>query len=215
MIPDIIAFFNQGEWEIELNDKWMGTYIINSYYEKMIGKIEDKELHQYFSLKLKQAKRLIFQVEQRRKTIIQITGEILKKQENFFRNNGALNSLDLAEIAKAVEKHPSTVSRAIKNKYLQTPRGSFLLKDFFIRKGRFEKKSKEVEALNVQAQAEILKIKEEIAKIVKAEDKKKPYSDQGIADYLTEKGFIVSRRTIAQYRKEMGIWSSYNRKEHA
>lgn len=213
IIPDVIAVLNQDEWEIEMNDKWMGTYVINGYYEKMIGEIEDKELYQYFSLKLKQAKVLIFQIEQRRKTIIQITREILRKQENFFKNNGALNSLDLAEIAEAVEKHPSTVSRAIKNKYLQTQKGSFLLKDFLVRRVRFEKKSKESEDLNMQTQAGAIRIKEEIAKMVETEDKKSPYSDQMIADQLVEKGFTVSRRTIAQYRKEMGIWSSYNRKE--
>lgn len=217
VVPDIIAILTPNGWDVSLNDGWMGEYKINSYYEKMIDETQDQELKHYFLEKLKQAKNLIFQVEQRRITILQITRQVLMMQDLFFKNMGDLKPMSLSVIAQAVNKHSSTVSRAVKNKYLQYPQGTILLKDLFVRKtnykamdSKYEKKWQNVQVVEL---TQPCAIKKAIMDIIESENKSKPYSDQKIVNQLMQRGIYISRRTVTQYREQMGIWSSYNRKE--
>ena len=110
--------------------------------------------------------------------------------------------MTLKEIAEELEVHESTISRAIKEKYILTDRGTVRIKDLF---------TTAISALNSEDTG-VIKIKNKIKELIDSEDKKKPYSDQYISDKLKEIGMNISRRTVAKYREEMQIRSSSKRK---
>ena len=110
----------------------------------------------------------------------------------------------LRDIADDVEMHESTISRVVTNKYMHTPGGIFELKYFF--SSRIQKTSGDVVASK--------SVKEEIRKIVSAENPKKPHSDSDIVDLLKESGISIARRTVAKYREMMGILPSSKRKTY-
>jgi len=154
--------------------------------------------------KLKSASWLIQTIEQRRRTMIKVMEAIVETQREFFeRGPEALKPLTLQDIAEKIGMHESTVSRVTTNKYVQTPRGVLPLKHFF--SSSLETESGE----NVSSKMAMSRIKELLAK----EDKKKPLSDQKIAELLREEGLIVARRTVAKYRERMDILSARYRKE--
>lgn len=155
--------------------------------------------------KLKSASWLIQTIEQRRRTMIKVMEAIVETQRQFFeRGPEALKPLTLQDIAEKIGMHESTVSRVTTNKYVQTPRGVLPLKHFF--SSSLETESGE----NVSSKMAMSRIKELLAR----EDKKKPLSDQKIAELLREEGLIVARRTVAKYRERMDILSARYRKEY-
>ena len=112
--------------------------------------------------------------------------------------------MTMTEAAEKMGVNPSTVSRAVKGKYLQYPQGTLLLKELFS-----QGIAKDAGETEVNAQ----EIKRLLAAWVKEEDKKKPYSDQKLKEMLEEQEIYVSRRVVAKYRSDMGIKGSFDRKE--
>lgn len=154
--------------------------------------------------KMKSASWLIQTIEQRRRTMIRVMEAIVEAQADFFeRGPQALRPLTLQDVAERIGMHESTVSRVTTNKYVQTPRGVFPLRHFF--SSGLETESGE----NVSSKMAMGRIKELIA----AEDKRKPLSDQRIAELLRKEGLIVARRTVAKYRERMEILPARYRKE--
>lgn len=206
IIPDVIISLEDGEWEIELNDNWIGTIEINSYYEKMANQSHDEEISNYFNEKLNRVKMIIKSIEQRRNTLIKVTECIIKQQLCFITQKKSLKPLILRDIAEELDVHVSTISRTIKNKYLQTPAGTYSYKCFF---------SEAVSnSFNGTENACSVKyIKEMISKIINEESGSKPYSDNKITNMLNEKNIEISRRTVAKYREELNIPCTINRKK--
>mgnify|MGYP001036642350 FL=1 len=204
IVPDVLLSHQDGVWNIELNDKWTGNLQSNDYYIHMMETAQDQELKSYFENKLRRARFIINAVEQRRETLTGITREILKRQESYFLGTGQLKPMTLEEIADALEIHKSTVSRAIRDKYLRAPSGCFLFRSLFTTGISSGDGNSDVSRNAVKA-----KLKE----LVAAEDKKKPWSDEQLAGLLQDAGMPISRRTVAKYRMELGIGGAFQRKD--
>ena len=146
-------------------------------------------------------------LEQREQTLRRVTYAIIEKQSAFFDTGKSvtLKPLTMKEIAKMVDVHESTVSRTIRDKVVETPFGTYEMKIFFtssISNAQLEDSSSE-------------QVKQEIVRLIKAEQKTLPLSDQAIAKQLQDDfGILISRRTIAKYRTQLHIPSSSKRKRY-
>ena len=176
----------------------------NDYYIHMMETAQDQELKSYFENKLRRARFIINAVEQRRETLTAITREILKRQEPYFLGTGQLKPMTLEEIADALEIHKSTVSRAIRDKYLRAPSGCFLFRSLF---------TTGIPSGDGNGDVSRNAVKAKLKELVAAEDKKKPWSDEQLAGLLQDAGMPISRRTVAKYRMELGIGGAFQRKD--
>lgn len=139
---------------------------------------------------------LIKNIHQRQQTIYNIAQELVNRQRRFFDEGIAfLKPMTMQVIAGALGLHESTISRAISNKYIQTPRGLYQLKYFFTT-------SIATDSGNA---ASATTVKDKISEIIRGEDPRKPLSDSKIIDMLKKEGIQLARRTVAKYRKEMSI----------
>jgi RNA polymerase sigma-54 factor len=184
------------------------------------GKL-NREEHEFIKRKMDAGRKLITAIEQRRGTIYRISAEILKHQLDFFeRGIEHLKPLRMQEVADAVGIHLSTVSRAISEKWVETPRGIFPLKFFFASaapKAAAAGPGLLPPAFGAEAQDEKtrLALMERIREVLDTEDKKNPLSDLEIVRRLKDlHGMAAARRTIAKYREEMGVPSSRLRKQY-
>lgn len=182
-----------------------------------------KDEREFIKNKMDAGRKLITAIEQRRGTIYRITSEILKHQKEFFESGiEHLKPLRMQEVADAVGIHLSTVSRAISEKWVETPRGIFPLKFFFASAAPKGETAPALYGLSPAASGEEpaddqtrLALMEKIREIVDAEDKKNPLSDLDIVRKLKEtRRIAAARRTIAKYREEMNIPSSRMRKQY-
>lgn len=201
--PDIIVEFKENAFIFNLNDGYLPTIGLNNEYTHYLN--TKNELSKYINAQYKGYQWLLSSIEQRRNTIIKIVTVLLEKQEGFFKNGfSSLKPLTLKEVADEIEMHESTVSRATRNKIIQTSFGSFKLQLLFTSK---------IETGDGESVSQT-KVKALLQTFIAQENKHKPYSDLKIADYFnTEKGILISRRTINKYRKELNIPSSSQRKE--
>ncbi len=199
VVPDIIVTRHGGQWEVSINDGWMGEYRYNDYYIRMMEESQDPELQAYFRERLERARFVVNCVEQRRKTIIRIVEAVLALQEEYFEGTGPLKPMQQEDIANQLGIHVSTVSRAVKGKYIQY-RKSVLLKSLF------------TVALSGQEDGGVSSdvIRQKIRQMI-GEEGDRPLSDQKIAEKLEEEGISVSRRAVAKYRIQMNIPDSRQR----
>lgn len=204
VIPDVIFEKHHDNWDIYLNDSWIPNYRVNDYYMKMYEVCQDPQLKNYFRNKLEKARLMLNNIEQRRKTILTISRLLLEQQKDFFENNGCIHPMTMNEIAAMKNIHPSTVSRTVKNKYIQYPGGTILMKDLFSSSGSWSIHSEQLLSST--------EIKQLIKEFIDHEDKTRPYSDQKITNYLNNRGISISRRAVAKYREEMHICGSVSRK---
>jgi len=204
IIPEAYIRKINGEYCIIMNDASIPKLNINQLYKQIINNEDDKNTVKFVKDKLNSAVFLIKSIRQRENTIYNILGKIIEIQKDYFDYGEAfLKPMTLKEIADSLGIHESTVSRAIREKYIHTERGTIKIKDLFTtgisRVDGFEDISTKI-------------IKKEIEDLINKEDKRKPLSDQKICDLLKEKDIDISRRTVAKYREEMGIKSSSKRK---
>lgn len=202
IVPDIIVYRDEN-WRIELNDHWAGNYEISGYYLKMMSETGDPQLKEYFANKAKRAQLILQSVEQRRQTLLDMMDRIVKWQTPFFHGTGSLRPMTMTDLAESMGVHPSTISRAVKGKYVQYPRETILLKSLFSQEISKNRESTGTTAKEIQAI---------IQKMIQEEDKKKPYSDQKLKEMLEEKEISISRRAVAKYREILGIKGSLERK---
>ena len=207
-MPDVTVEKDGDKWQIHLNNDYIPRLRISQTYRDLIAKGKlSKEERDYLRERMRSGRFLINSIEQRQQTIERITREILKVQEDFFEHGvSRLKPLTMTQIADAVGVHETTVSRAIANKYIQTPHGVFDLKYFFTPGYQQAHGGDSVSNTTV---------KEMINDLIAGEDRAHPLSDQEIVARLEAKGLHIARRTVAKYREELGLLPSNLRREYS
>lgn len=200
--PDIIVVKFKGHFDIMLNESLYPDISINDYYSQMCKEQEDEEVRNYLLDKIRQTEWLKQCIARRSKTLFSIAQAILLFQDGFFQHGPlGLRPLRFSDVAQRLEIPESTVSRAIKEKYLQCSWGIFPLKYFFV---------KETLQGGLTKSGVVNAMKE----LINEENKRKPYSDQQISDLLARRGLPVSRRTVAKYREQEGIPAVSGRRQY-
>ncbi|KAJ50397.1 RNA polymerase sigma-54 factor [Clostridium tetanomorphum] len=206
ILPDAYIKKIDDKYHIIMNDDLMPRLTINNLYKGIINKEEDKNAVEYVKNRLDSATFLIRSIEHRKSTIYKVLEKIIELQREYFDyGENFLKPMTLKEIADSLDMHESTISRAVRDKYIYTDRGTIKIKDLFTTGLAFKGNS---DALSSK------EVKRIIEELIQKEDKKNPLSDQIISDILQEKGVNISRRTVAKYREEMGIKSSKGRKRY-
>jgi len=207
VVPDIYIKEVAGELVVQLNNEGVPSLKVSNLYKQLIksgAEGKNDETSEYVSEKLRSALWLIKSIENRQKTIEKVAHAIIRYQPEFFKKGTAyLKPMILKDIANEIGVHESTVSRVTTNKFVHTSLGTFELK-FFFNAGIGGKNG----GIDIASESLKLKIKELIA----CEDRKKPLSDQKIADILSKSDIKVARRTVAKYRETMDILPSSKRK---
>jgi len=207
IIPDLFVEFFPDHIEISSNNRFLPPLKLSSYYHSLLAETQDAEVKEYLTDKLRQAQWVIKSIDQRRSTLMRCAECILETQEAFFRSgDGHLVPMGLSDISAKLGVHESTVSRAIKGKYLQCPHGVFPLSHFLSR--HLGSLSENGNLITPDAAKALLK------KLIGEEDKKKPLSDQTLCAMMRAQGCPLSRRTVAKYRDELGIPPTTGRKEY-
>ncbi len=197
--PDVFVTARPEGLDVMVNDGLGARMNINPYYLKLLeDSPADEETAQYIKRKLEQVKWAVRCVEQRNTTLLRTAKAIAEWQKSFFADRGGLVPMRMEDIAAETGLHVSTVSRAVKNKYVQCSRGVYPMGYFFV--GTVGEHTPE-------------EVKKHIRLVIEEEDKMKPKSDQKIAEALEKKGITVSRRTVAKYRAELGIAGAGGRRE--
>jgi RNA polymerase sigma-54 factor len=206
--PDIIVVSFPDHFELLTNDYFFPTLHLSGYYTKLMKEEqEDDQLRDYLTGKMRQAKWVVRSIEQRRSTLMACAECVLEFQEAFFRKGpGHLVPLSLADVADRLGVHESTVSRAVKDKYIQCSMGVYPLSYFFSRSLGADRQAGDVSSPD--AAKALLK------KLITEEDKRKPLSDQKLCELMSTQGCTLSRRTVAKYRDELNIPSTTGRKQY-
>jgi RNA polymerase sigma-54 factor len=204
--PDVFVDRNeQGKYEIRLEDGQLPSLYISPYYRKLLrDEGTNAETREYIKRKINSAQWLIESIEQRRSTLTRVSQAIVDHQTRFLDDGPEhIEPLKMQQIADKVGVHVTTVSRAVDDKWIQTPRGIFPLKRFFVG-GTTSADGEEVAWDRVR-----IKLQD----IIDNEDKTKPLSDDAIVEELGKAGITVARRTVTKYRKAMNIPSSRGRRD--
>ncbi|MEK5258048.1 RNA polymerase factor sigma-54 [Paenibacillus sp. FSL L8-0663] len=202
-IADISVEKSKNDYVVTVNDITVPRVGINPFYQSMLRKPAMEEEKRFLREKMNTALWLIHSLEQRRLTLMRVAQAIVDRQREFFEHGVYhLKSMTQKEIAGITGLHESTISRAVSNKYMQTPRGLFELKYFFTS----ALGSKDGDATSSES------AKMRIKQIIDSEEKQKPFSDQAITERMAKEGLELSRRTVAKYREELGYLSSARRK---
>ena len=204
VLPEVMIQKIDGEYAVILNNDQIPRLHISEHYRQLMAdENTTAEVKNYIREKVRAGLFLIKSINQRQQTIYNIAKEIITVQHEFFEHGiSHLRPLTMAEVATVLGIHETTVSRAIANKYMQTPRGTFDMKYFFTPGYR------NADGVSVSNKT----IKDTIANLVAEEDAAHPLSDQVMVEKLKEKGLQVARRTIAKYRDELKILPSHLRR---
>lgn len=202
--PDAYIKKIDNEYFIIMNDGMLPRLSINGIYKDIIRKEDDKAAVDYVKEKLNSAMFLIKSIEHRKSTIYKVLEKILEIQKDYFDyGDEYLKPMTLKEIAEELSVHESTISRAIRDKYIYTNKGTIRIKDLF---------TTAISSSTNGEDVSVKIIKKAIKDLIDKEDKEKPLSDQVICDLINKEDMNISRRTVAKYREEMGIKSSKGRK---
>ncbi len=204
---DIFVYKIGEEYVVMLNDEGLPNLRINPLYysEGKAGLNADAKAEEYINDKMRSALWLIKSIQQRQRTVYKVAKSLVKFQRDFLdRGIEHLRPLVLRDIAEDIGMHESTISRVTTNKYMQTPQGLYELKYFF-NSGISTNEGDFIASESV---------KNKIREIVDAEDQRKPYSDQRLAELLAAHNINIARRTVTKYREMLRIGSSSERKRH-
>ncbi len=202
--PDV-AFIKQGEeYLVLMNDEEVPQLRLNSSYRKLLSRdVAEKDVRNYVKERYKSAIQLIKNIEQRKQTILRVCYSILERQRDFLDHGiDMLKPMMIKEVAEEIGVHPSTVSRAVANKYAHTPQGVFELRYFF---------SESVNGPEGSGTS-LLILKRRVKKLIEEEDPARPLTDEQITRILQSQGIQVTRRTVAKYREDMRIPSTHQRR---
>lgn len=203
IVPDAEVKNIDGELYIIMNDSVLPRLMVNKTYKNVLTDNSDIETNAYVKDKINKAVFLIKAIEQRKNTLYKVLECLIDKQREFFMKGPAyIKPLTLKDVGQEIKFHDSTISRAIKDKYVLTSYGTIRIKDLFPGTMQF-KNNEDVVPMH---------IKNKIIKIISKENKTKPLSDQAISNILKENNIDISRRTVSKYREELGIKSSSMRK---
>ena len=202
--PDV-AFVKQGdEFLVLMNDEEVPQLRLNPSYRRLLNRdVAEKDVRNYVKERYKSAIQLIKNIEQRKQTILRVCYSILERQRDFLDHGiDQLKPMMIKEVAEEIGVHPSTVSRAVANKYAHTPQGVFELRYFFS------------ESVNGPegGSTSLLILKRRVKKLIEEEDPARPLTDEQITRILQSQGIQVTRRTVAKYREDMRIPSTHQRR---
>ncbi len=206
--PDVVVSRVGDGYEIALENDWIPSLTISrAYLDRARDRSQPAELRKHIRGKIESAQSLIDAVEQRKNTLFRVASELVNRQSEFIdHGKAALRPLRMQEVADALSVHVSTISRAISGKYMQTPRGIVPMKELFTGEVATTSDSDADTASRASVQ-------ELVRKIIDAEDKAKPLSDEGIVRILKDEHELdIARRTVTKYRKAMKIGSSRARR---
>ena len=213
VVPDFILNIEDGKLNVVLNHRNAPQLrVSNEYKEMLLGYSEtnfkskpQEEAVQFIKQKLDSAKWFIDAIKQRHQTLELTINAILDHQTEYFLTGDErkLRPMILKDIADKIEMDISTISRVASSKYIDTPYGVKLLKNFFS-EGLKNQEGEDVSSIE---------IKKNLEQFISLENKKKPLTDQSLSTMMKEKGYIVARRTIAKYREQLDIPVARMRKE--
>ena len=202
--PDV-AFIRTGDgYQVVLNEDGLPQLRLSHHYRRMLeGGSATREVRNYVKERFTSAIQLIKNIEQRKQTIIRVCEAIIRRQKDFLdRGIDALRPMMIKEVAEEVGVHPSTVSRAVANKYSHTPQGVYELRYFF-------SEAVQGPAGNLTS---LINLKRLVKKMIEEEDAMHPLTDEQITHHLRDMGYNVTRRTVAKYREDMRIPSTHQRR---
>jgi RNA polymerase sigma-54 factor len=202
--PDVAFVKRDERYVVLVNDEDMPALRLNHNYRRMLQeKQTEKEVKEYVKERYKSAIQLLRNIEQRKNTIVRTCEVILRRQTEFLeRGVDALKPMMIKEVAEEIGVHPSTVSRAVANKYVHTPQGVYELRFFFS------------EGVNGPEGGDLplVLLKRKVKKLIEDENPRKPLTDDQLAAELQRQGIQVTRRTVAKYREDMQIPSTHQRR---
>jgi RNA polymerase sigma-54 factor len=205
--PDVTFVRSSDGYRVELNEDGLPQLRLSHHYRRMLG--EDgttREVRNYVKERFTSAIQLIKNIEQRKQTIIRVCEAIIRRQKEFLdKGIDFLRPMMIKEVAEEVGVHPSTVSRAVANKYTHTPQGVYELRYFFS------------EAVQGPAGGltSLINLKRLVKKMIEEEEPLHPLTDEEITHRLRDVGYCVTRRTVAKYREDMRIPSTHQRRVKA
>jgi RNA polymerase sigma-54 factor len=194
---DLIAKLHNESIDIVVEDNIAEINLDAELQNEMKSKSRSSSDEKYISEKIKSAKLLLKSVNYRNSTMIRVAKEILYRQLAFFNNISAeLSPLSVATIAGSLGLHESTVHRAIVNKTMSTSRGNFELKQLL---------AKEIQLADSSGAVSDFSVKQYIKQLIRQEPPDSPYSDSNLVYFLSTRGIVISRRTVAKYRESMNF----------
>ncbi|MBE7180842.1 MAG: RNA polymerase factor sigma-54 [Terriglobus roseus] len=202
--PDV-AFARRGDdWAVIMNEEDLPALRLNAGYRRMLrAGTADREVQDYVKERYRSAVQLLRNIEQRKNTIVRTCEAIVRRQGDFLeRGVDALRPMMIKEVAEEIGVHPSTVSRAVSNKYVHTPQGVYELRFFF------------TEGVNGPEGGDLplMLLKKKVRKLIEDEDPAKPLTDDALVTELAKQGIQVTRRSVAKYREDMQIPSTHQRR---
>jgi RNA polymerase sigma-54 factor len=202
--PDVAILKRNDEYVAVLNDEDLPVLRLNHSYRRMLSEQKtEREVKTYVKERFKSAIQLMRNIEQRKSTILRVCDSIIRRQHEFLEHGvEALQPMMIKEIAEEIGVHPSTVSRAVSNKYVHTSQGVFELRFFF------SEGANGPEGGNTP----LMLLKRKVKKIIEQEDASHPLTDDQIAAMLQGQGIQVTRRTVAKYREDLRIPSTHQRR---
>jgi RNA polymerase sigma-54 factor len=203
--PDVVFLKNGGEWVVSMNEEDLPSLRLSQRYRRMLSaENTDKEVKEYVKERFRSALQLMRNIAQRKSTILRTCEVIVRRQQDFLEHGiEALRPMMIKEVAEEIGVHPSTVSRAVANKYAHTPQGVLELRFFF------SEGSNGPEG----ADTPLLVLKRKVKKLIEDEDPSKPLTDDQLAALLQSQGIQLTRRTVAKYREDMNIPSTHQRRK--
>jgi RNA polymerase sigma-54 factor len=202
--PDVVFVKRGAEWAVSMNEEDLPSLRLSSRYRRMLSADgTDKEVKDYVKERFRSAMQLMRNIAQRKSTILRTCEVIVRRQQDFLeRGVEGLRPLMIKEVAEEIGVHPSTVSRAVANKYAHTPQGVIELRFFF------SEGSNGPEG----ADTPLLVLKRKVRKLIEQEDAGHPLTDDQLAAMLAAQGIQLTRRTVAKYREDMNIPSTHQRR---
>jgi RNA polymerase sigma-54 factor len=202
--PDVAFVKRDDVYIVVMNEEDMPTLRLNQGYRRMLQqKQTEKDVKEYVKERYKSAIQLLRNIEQRKNTIVRTCEVIVRRQTEFLEHGvNSLKPMMIKEVAEEIGVHPSTVSRAVANKYVHTSQGVFELRFFFS------------EGVNGPEGGDLplVLLKRKVKKLIEEEDERKPLTDDQLAAELQRQGIQVTRRTVAKYREDMQIPSTHQRR---
>lgn len=200
IVPELMVTLEDGDLSIRETKYKTPLLTLNTAYFEEMKAVDDPEVKAYVSAKKQEFDQLQASLVKRKETVLKVGSAILSYQHAFFTNEDSpLKPLQLKDVAAMCQLSESTISRTVRETFVQTPKGIFELKAFLSRRMQNGEQSRD-DVLNI------------LQDLIAGEDAHKPYSDQTLVDLLAEKEIEVSRRAIAKYRQQLNIPSSTNRK---
>ncbi len=202
--PDVFFVKRGTEWVVSMNEEDLPSLRLSQRYRRMlVADNTDKEVKEYVKERFRSALQLMRNIAQRKSTIVRTCEVIVRRQQDFMEHGvEALRPMMIKEVAEEIGVHPSTVSRAVANKYAHTPQGVQELRFFF------SEGSNGPEG----ADTPLLVLKRRVRKLIEDEDPKRPLTDDQLAAMLQAQGIQLTRRTVAKYREDLNIPSTHQRR---